>query len=53
MHTSAYCIYEDCAWWRNYADDCAIPLLADMFADSEICRSVFENQKGGDNNEQT
>lgn len=35
------CIGASCMWWREYARDCAIPLLADMFADSEICRSVF------------
>ena len=39
------CIGKGCMWWREYAKDCAIPLLADMFADSEICRSVFEQNK--------
>ena len=39
--TSGECIGSDCAWWANYANDCSIPLLAGMFADSEICRNVF------------
>lgn len=37
-----YCIGEDCAWWCNFATDCSVPLLAGMFADSEICRNTFE-----------
>lgn len=36
------CIGLDCAWWCDFAKDCSIPLLAGMFADSEICRNVFE-----------
>lgn len=30
-----------CAWWCDWAQDCAVPLLAGMFADSEICKNVF------------
>ena len=43
---NAMCIGKDCAWWCEYAKRCAIPLLADMFADSEICRNVFNEQEG-------
>lgn len=43
---SAMCIGSDCAWWCGFANDCAIPLLAGMFADSEICRNIFEEQEG-------
>ena len=43
---SAMCIGADCAWWCGFADECAIPLLAGMFADSDICRNVFEEQEG-------
>lgn len=35
------CIGEECSWWCNFADRCSIPLLAEMFADSSICRNVF------------
>lgn len=35
------CIKEECAWWCDFAKDCSVPLLAEMFADSEICRNVF------------
>ena len=37
------CIGEGCSWWCNFADSCSIPLLAGMFADSSICRSVFDS----------
>lgn len=36
------CIRKECAWWCDFADSCAIPLLAGMFADSDICRNIFE-----------
>lgn len=41
----AECMKGACMWWREYAKDCAIPLLADMFADSKICNTVFEQDK--------
>lgn len=37
------CIGEECSWWCNFADSCSIPLLAGMFADSSICRNVFNS----------
>lgn len=40
--TGATCTETACAWWCGWAKDCAVPLLAGMFADSEICRNVFE-----------
>lgn len=43
------CIGERCAWWCEFADDCSVPLLAGMFADSEICRNEFPTDEGGDN----
>lgn len=42
MHVNGRCIGEDCAWFCEFAGSCSIPLLAGMFADSEICRNVFE-----------
>ena len=43
MHVNGYCIGADCSWWCKWANDCSIPLLAGMFADSTICQSIFEN----------
>ncbi len=40
------CMETDCTWWQWYAKECAVSLLAGMFADSEICRSVFEEVVG-------
>ena len=40
------CIGKSCRWWREYAKDCAIPLLADMFAESETCRTEFTPYDG-------
>ena len=36
-----YCIGEDCAWWVKWAEECSVPLIAGMFADSSICRNAF------------
>lgn len=41
---SEVCKTTDCGWWCVFAGDCAVPLLAGMFADSEICRNVFEEE---------
>lgn len=38
---SSYCIGSDCAWWCNFAEDCSIPVIADILADSSICRNVW------------
>lgn len=39
-----FCQEKGCAWWREYAKECAIPLMADMFADSSMCITVFKEQ---------
>lgn len=46
QHTSVFCKEEKCMWWRKYAGDCTISLMADMFADSDICRTIFDNKVG-------
>ena len=38
------CMGKYCAFWCQWAKDCSIPLLAGMFADSEICRNTFESE---------
>lgn len=42
---SGVCIGKDCAWWLPFADDCAIPVIAGIMADSTICQNVFELRK--------
>lgn len=37
------CIGKECSWWCNFANDCSIPLLAGMFADSSVCRNTFNS----------
>ena len=44
MHTSAYCIGKDCAWWCEFADSCAVPLMTEILADSTICQTIFERR---------
>ena len=36
------CKGPECAWWCGFAQDCAIPLMAGMFADSKVCDVRFE-----------
>lgn len=36
------CIGNKCMWWCEFADDCAVPTMAGILADSEISRTVFE-----------
>ena len=38
------CQGEICAFWCEFANGCAVPLLAGMFADSTICQDVFEEE---------
>lgn len=40
--TTVKCKAEQCAWWRTNAQDCAVPLLAGMFADSDTCPTKFK-----------
>ena len=35
------CEQSECMWWCDFGKDCAVSLLAEMFADSEICRNSF------------
>lgn len=39
-----FCQESNCAWWREYAKECAIPLMSDMFADSSMYITVFKEQ---------
>lgn len=42
------CEEEKCAWWCSFAQDCAVPLLAGMYADGEDCRTEFGGEKRHD-----
>lgn len=42
--SGGYCVKDACSFWCKFADECTIPLLAGMFADSTICQNVFEEE---------
>ena len=44
MQISGVCIGKDCAWWLPFANDCALPTIAGILADSTICQNVFEQE---------
>ena len=48
-HLNGECIGKDCAWFLPFANDCAIPTIAGMFADSTICQNVFDSNEVTDN----
>lgn len=33
-----------CEFWCEFANECAIPLLAGMFADSTVCQTMFKEE---------
>ena len=39
------CIEMDCMWWRAYAQDCSVPLIADILTDSSINQIIFKNEE--------
>ena len=39
------CIGKDCTWWLPYANDCALPVVAGILADSTICQNAFETEE--------
>lgn len=41
----AFCLGKECAFFCDYADSCAIPLLTNIFADSEICRNIWDQKE--------
>ena len=43
---SAYCIGKDCSWWCEFAQDCAVPLIAGILADSSICMTGWNCRVG-------
>lgn len=44
------CIGSKCMWWCEFAQGCAVPLLAAMFADSEeeVIEAVKDQPKAGE-----
>lgn len=39
----AYCMGDACAWWCDWAKECAIPLTAGILADSSICQNTWND----------
>lgn len=38
------CLGEDCAWWQDFAKECAVSVMAGILADSTICQNVWEGE---------
>lgn len=47
---NGYCIGELCAWWLKFAKECAVPVAAGILADSTICRNIFDEAEGEEDN---
>lgn len=45
LKNAAECTEAECAWWCGFAKDCAVPLLAGMFAESDACNTKFGGDK--------
>lgn len=43
--TFAYCIRKECAFYAAYAKSCSVPVIANILADSEICRNIWEQKE--------
>lgn len=35
------CIGAACAWWLSCADACAVPTIAGVLIDRDICKTIF------------
>lgn len=42
--TREECAGDLCAWWCAFGDDCALPLLACIMADSTVCQNIWEKE---------
>ena len=42
---NGYCVGELCAWWLEFAKECAVPVAAGILADSTICQNVWEEEE--------
>ena len=42
---SGECRKKACMWWLDFADDCAIPTIAGILADSSICKNGFNGSE--------
>ena len=45
MKKDGYCTGEKCAWWLEFAKECAVPVAAGILADSTICQNVWEEEE--------
>lgn len=39
----AYCVGDMCSFYAEYASSCSIPVIANILADSDICKNVWES----------
>ena len=39
--TDVRCTGSSCAWWCGFAQECAVPLLAGMFSDGGLSKTLF------------
>lgn len=42
---TAYCLGKRCAFYAKYAESCSVPLIANILADSDICRNIWEPER--------
>ena len=45
MQISAKCAGKACEWWVDEAGMCAVSAIAVMFADSNLCRTIWESDR--------
>jgi hypothetical protein len=42
------CFGKECGWWCEFAEDCAVPLVAGILADSSICQNAWDDVRFDD-----
>lgn len=40
------CDEERCAWWMDFAKECAVSCMCGILADSSICQTYWNEQEG-------
>lgn len=43
------CDEERCAWWMDFAKECAVSCMCGILADSSICQNYWNEQEGDKN----
>lgn len=42
--TMQECMVERCARWCTFGEDCAVPLLTGIMADSTVCQTIWSEE---------